>query len=141
VLLIDSLRQVAEAFLYLRHSSSSASFAGAAAARNRFHDLYLFTILFDQMADVDEAAHAGVRGFQYRQELQALKAGVVGLYGVVVVAVVVRVLWWCPQVPPTVVAVGRVPGSVYSCGTIFIDYSYTIMIYYHVQANERGESR
>jgi hypothetical protein len=48
------------------------------------------------MSDVDIAVHAGVRGFQDGQGLQALQAGVVGLYGVVVAGEWVRV--WCGRV-------------------------------------------
>jgi hypothetical protein len=50
--------------------------AGASPTVNGLDDLYLFAILFDQMADVDDAALAGVR---------TLQASVVRLYGVVVV--------------------------------------------------------
>jgi hypothetical protein len=34
--------------------------AGAAATRDGLDDLYLFAVLFDQMADVDDALETGV---------------------------------------------------------------------------------
>jgi len=54
--------------------------AGAAAARDGLHDLDLFTGtgVLDKMTDVDDAIEAGVGA-------QTLEAGVVGLYGVVVI--------------------------------------------------------
>jgi hypothetical protein len=57
-----------------------SSFFGAAATRNGLKDLYLFagTGVLDKMADVDDAPVAGVG---------ALQAGVVRLYGVVIVVV------------------------------------------------------
>src|SRR5215208_1973763 len=49
------------------------------AARNGVDDLYLVAVVVDdQIADVDDALVAGVRA-------QALEAGVVRLYGVVVI--------------------------------------------------------
>jgi hypothetical protein len=36
-------------------------FAGAAATGHGLYDLYLFAVLFDQMADIDDALVAGVR--------------------------------------------------------------------------------
>src|SRR5215211_2658045 len=55
-------------------------YAGAAAARQYLYDLDLFagTGVLDKMPDVDDAISAGVRA-------QALEAGAVRLYGVVVV--------------------------------------------------------
>jgi len=45
---------------FLAHDTPLAVFAGAAAAGQRLYDLYLFAVLFDQMADVDDALEAGV---------------------------------------------------------------------------------
>ena len=58
------------------HAPLVACFS-AALTRNGLDDLGLFAVLaVDQMADVDNAAYAGVR---------ALQASVVRLYGVVVI--------------------------------------------------------
>jgi len=58
----------------------------AAAARDGLEDFYLFagTGVLDKMADLDDAISAGMRA------LQALEAGIVCFYGVVVGVRVVR---------------------------------------------------
>jgi hypothetical protein len=73
-----------------------AGVGGAASAGNGLDNLHLFTILFDKMADEDEAVHAPMRGFQERQGFKALQAGVVGVDGAVVAGEWVRV--WCGRV-------------------------------------------
>jgi hypothetical protein len=86
---------------------------GATAARHGLDDLDLFAGLFDQMADVDDTLVAGVG---------ALEAGVVRLYGVVLL--LGRWVRGCARLSRVhsdlQVCVGRVPGCSSTCGAIYV---------------------
>src|SRR5215208_991243 len=77
--LFADLEQHSAAALTLLAHGMHAPLVGcfsAAPTRNDLDDFDLFAVLFDQMADVDDALVAGVG---------ALQAGVVRLYGIVVI--------------------------------------------------------
>ena len=93
---------------------------GTASARDRFHDLYLFAVLFYEVADEDQATVAAVWP-------EALGAGVVSVEGVVVAGSFAAV--YSGGVHSDLqVCVGRASGSGDSCGASSL-YDILIVLY------------